>query len=155
MSVISQFPEREPLSGQPNFVIHVDSAKTLAPGDHILLQITKSVYRKVFRSGLVTKIDLTSGKLYIEYFTNKEEGVVKKCAPFEKLQCLYKVQYSACRYSTEESLLRAEGRINEEHYHSLNNNSHFFVTWCKTGREQPMTDILRGLEYREGELVIP
>lgn len=151
----SQFPEREPLPGQPNFISPIRNAEELAVGDHILYQVTKSVYRDVFRSCLVKDIGISSaGECHIDYYTNKEEGVVQKCTPFEKLQGLHKVEYAACRYSIEESLKRAEGRIDEEHYHSLNNNSHFFVTWCKTGREHSLTDILRSLEYQEGEFML-
>ena len=150
----SQFPKREPLPGQPNFVNVISVAEELAAGDHILYLITKSGYREVFRSCLVKCIYTSLGECHVEYFTNKEEGVVQKRTPFEKLQSLHRVEYSECRYSVEESLKRAEGRINEEYYHSLNNNSHFFVTWCKTGREQSLTDILRSLEYKDGELLL-
>lgn len=149
----SQFPKREPLPGQPNFISPIKNAQELAVGDHILYQVTKSVYRDVFRSCLVKDIHISSAsECQIDYFTNKEEGVVLKRTPFEKLQSLHKVEYSASQYSKEESLRRAEGRVSEEHYHSLNNNSHFFVTWCKTGREHSLTDILRNLEHQEGEL---
>ena len=149
----SQFPKHEQLPGQPNFVNVISSAKELAAGDHILYLITKPGYREVFRSCLIKDIHTSSGEFHIEYFTNKEEGVVLKCTPFEKLQGLHRIEYSECRYSVEESLQRAQGRINEEYYHSLNNHSHFFVTWCKTGQEHALTDILRNLEYKDGELI--
>ena len=128
----AKFPKHEPLPGHPdpNSVQYISNAEELTVGDHILYLTTRPKYRKVFHSGLVAG---TTGQL-VEYITNEEEGVVRKSCLFCKMQGLHRVKYSECRYSIEESLERAEMRINETYYHSLNNNSHHFVTWCKQGK---------------------
>ena len=79
--------------------------------------------------------------------TNCEDGVIMKDVLVNELHNLHRIEYSSCRYSKEESLERAMRSINENHYHPLRNNSHHFVSWCKTGQEYPLTDILRSLEY--------
>ena len=84
---------------------------------------------------------------FIVVITNCEDGVIMKDVLVSELHNLHKVEYSSCRYSREKSLERALSRINENHYHPLRNNSHHFVSWCKTGQEYSLIDILRNLEY--------
>ncbi len=77
-------------------------------------------------------------------------GVVKKSillSDFLKRE-MYKITYAAPLYDSRKGIERAESRLNqnERYYHVLKNNSHFFVTWCITGREQSLADILRALE---------
>ena len=85
-------------------------------------------------------------------------GVTQKQLYFDELKNVYKVVYDKCRYSTSESIERAKGRLKfkETCYHALFNNSHFFVTWCKTGQEYPLTDILvdisQGEIYKRGKI---
>ena len=85
---------------------------------------------------------------HITVITNCEDGVIIKDVLISELHNLHRVEYSSCRYSMEESLERALSRISENHYHPLRNNSHHFVSWCKTGQEYPLTDIIRSLEYQ-------
>ena len=77
-------------------------------------------------------------------------GVVKKSILFSDLlkQPVYKITYAAQLYGSSQAVERAESRLkhNEKCYHVLKNNSHFFVTWCITGREHSLADILRALE---------
>ena len=87
---------------------------------------------------------------HIEIIMNcaNEGGVVKKSfllSIFLK-QEVYKITYVDPLYDSRRAIERAESRLNERCYHVLKNNSHFFVTWCITGREQALTDILRALE---------
>ena len=91
----------------------------------------------------------STGKMSV--ITNSVIGVTKKEVYFDELQNVHKVEYDSCRYSGEESIERAKRRfkLKEKSYHALYNNSHFFVTWCKTGREYPLTDIL--VEISQGK----
>ena len=139
---------REPLRGHPILPRSIVDASELNTGDHILIQCTSSQYRKLFWSALVyesVRNEQTVRHIFI--ITNCEDGVIMKEVLSNELHNVYKVEYSSCRYSMQESIERAISRINENHYHSLRNNSHHFVSWCKTGQEYPLTDILRSLEY--------
>ena len=62
------------------------------------------------------------------------------------------VVYTHCRYTDDEAVERAEQRLQwgEKCYNCLNNNSHHFVTWAKTGRENPLADIVESLTYQKG-----
>ena len=89
---------------------------------------------------------------FVEVIANSAEGgVSRKRIAFDELYSLYKVEYSLCQFDKQEALRRANKRLDEHHYDSLHNNSHHFVTWCKTGQEHPLTDILKSLEYIEGK----
>jgi hypothetical protein len=40
--------------------------------------------------------------------------------------------------------------MKEKQYHPLFNNSHFFVSWSKTGKQYPLSVIIQNLLYDEG-----
>ena len=106
----------------------------------------------MYRSALVINPQDTSGKTIL--ISNFPEGVKRKEIYFEELKNVHKVEYDSCRFSSPKSIERAKRRLkmNENCYHALFNNSHFFVTWCKTRREYPLTDILADISH-EGEAV--
>ena len=86
----------------------------------------------------------------IHVITNSKDGVQEVW-----LDCsnnLYVVKYSHCRYTDDEAVERAKQRLQwrENCYHCLNNNSHHFVTWAKTGRENSLADIIESLTYKKG-----
>ena len=142
-----KFPAREPMPGQPLFAqLLMESSETeLQPGDHILYQSSKPPFRIMYRSALISEIEGVNSNLKLNVITNVPEiGVTQKQVYFDQLDNLHKLEYDTCRYSTKESIKRARKRLKlkEKCYHALYNNSHFFVTWCKTGREYPLTDIL-------------
>ena len=140
------------MPGQPLYAYLIDSGDCLDTGDHILHQCSKPPYRIMFYSTLVTKTPDSTGKLSV--VTNSVIGVTKKEVYFDELMNVHKVEYDSCRYSPDEAIERANRRfkLEERCYHALYNNSHFFVTWCKTGREYPLTDIL--LEITQGNQVL-
>ena len=144
---VLKFPTRESTPGQPLFAFLIESISQLEPGDHIVYQSSKPPFRIMYRSALVVRC--TTDKVI--FITNIEIGVTKKRIYFDELKNVHKIEYDECHYSVEKSLERAKRRLklNEECYHALFNNSHFFVTLCKTGREYPLTDIL--VEISQGE----
>jgi len=81
---------------------------------------------------------------------NSSDGVKEERLKYSKN--LYKVNYSHCRYTNDEAVQRAKQRLNfsEKCYHCLCNNSHHFVTMAKTGRENPLTEIIESLTHHEG-----
>jgi hypothetical protein len=141
------------MPGQPLFALLMESQnETLQAGDHILYQSNKSPFRLMYRSALVIEIKGTDSNLKVSFITNVPEiGVTQKQVYFDELENLHKLEYDTCRYSSEKSIERAIKRfdLEEKCYHALYNNSHFFVTWCKTGREYPLTDILE--EINQGK----
>lgn len=142
-SKLKNFQSREPLPGCPQFVVPANSEHDTQRGDHIVFQVTEPPFRVKFRSALVVQ----PGE-YMEIIMNSEEGVVKKLVPFHLLNRMHKIIYTSCLYDEQRAVERAEFRLKhrEQCYHVLKNNSHFFVTWCITGREYSLTDILRTLE---------
>ena len=134
---------REPFPGYPHFAEAITSKDSIQDGDHIIFQVTELPFRPKFRSALVISV-----REHIEIIMNSEDGVVKKSFPFHMLKKPHKIAYTSQLYSGEKAIERAESRLkmNEKCYHVLKNNSHFFVTWCITGREFSLTDILRILE---------
>ena len=140
------------MPGQPLFALLIKPSDRLQAGDHILYQSSRPPFRMTYHSALVTEIQGTDGSLKVNVITNAFEiGVTKKQIYFDQLKNLHKVEYDMCRYSNKESIERAKRRwkLKEKCYHALHNNSHFFVTWCKTGREYPLTDILE--EINQGK----
>ena len=105
-------------------------------------------YRAKFLSAIVACAEEHN----IEIIMNSAyaNGVMKKSISFRDLlkQSVHKITYTSQLYDSREAVERAESRLkhNEKCYHVLKNNSHFFVTWCITGREQSLADILRALE---------
>ena len=82
-------------------------------------------------------------------------GVTRKWVPFSSLKHPHIIQYSPGLFSNDEAIERAEERLNwkEKCHHPLYNNSHHFVTLAKTGKENPLTEITKGLLY-EGMHII-
>ena len=146
--MLKKFPTRESNPGQPLFA-SIDHHDQLKPGDHIVYQSSKPPFRIMYRSALVTQVQCPIGKVTL--ITNISIGVTRKEIHFDELKDVHKIEYDMCRYSVPESIERAKRRLklNEDCYHALFNNSHFFVTWCKTGREYPLTDIL--VKISQGE----
>ena len=134
------------MPGQPLYAVLMESSdQQLQAGDHILYQSSRPPFRITYRSALVTEIQGADSNLKINVITNIPEiGVTQKQVYYDELENLHKLVYDTCRYSSEESIDRARRRLmlKEKCYHALYNNSHFFVTWCKTSREYPLTDIL-------------
>ena len=120
--------------------------KELECGAHVVYQVSGEPHRPCYRSALVLKAEDTR----IHVITNSKDGVQEVW-----LDCsnnLYVVKYSHCRYTDEEAVKRAEQRLqwHENCYHCLNNNSHHFVTWAKTGRENSLADIIESLTCKKG-----
>lgn len=86
----------------------------------------------------------------IHVVMNSCDGVKEMWLDYSKN--LYVIKYSHCRYKDEEAIERAQQRVSwgENCYHCLNNNSHHFVTWAKTGRENSLADIIESLTYKKG-----
>ena len=144
-SAPAKYQIREPFPGYPHFAEAITSKENVQCGDHILFQVTEFPFRPKFHSALVVSV-----AEHIEIIMNSEEGVVKKLVPFHMLKTLHKIAYTAQLHNEVKAIERAESRLknNEKCYHVLKNNGHFFVTWCITGREFSLTDILRTLENR-------
>ena len=119
----------------------------LSPGDHILYEVDGAS----FRSGLVKSA--RNGKVC--YYTNsKEHGIHETVQEIADLENLHIVCYTEqCRFTDEEALQRAQKRVDwkEKRYSPLFNNSHFFVSHCKTGCEYPLTDTIIGISQYRGE----
>ena len=138
---------REPLPGVPLYPIRLSKAKdTLKRGAHLVYQVCGELYRPCYRSALVVEVKDTR----IHVIKNSSDGVKKEWLHFTDSQ--FMVVYSQCRYTDDEAVERAEQRLQwrENCYHCLNNNSHHFVTWAKTGRENPLADIIESLTYQKG-----
>ena len=151
------FPKRESQRGQPRQAKRISNVNELNSGDHILYN-TKKYLMAGFRtsyyySALVVNVDEQCSK--IEIIMNETKGgVVQKAITLDELHSLYKVVYSHCQFDEEESLCRARKCMDENYHHPLCNNSHHFVSRCKTGQEYPLADILMNLEKVEGKLDI-
>ena len=115
-------------------------------GAHLLYQVCKEPYRPCYRSALVLKVE--DKRIYV--IKNSSDGV--KTEWLDSTDSHFIVVYSHCRYTDDEAVERAEQRLRwgENCYHCLNNNSHHFVTWAKTGRENPLADIIESLTYQKG-----
>ena len=92
-------------------------------------------------------------KRTVEVMTNSTYGIVEKEISLDEFskKNLYRVDYSR-QQDIETSINMAEKRahLNENHYHTLHNNSHQFVSFCKTNREYELTDILKCLPFTKG-----
>ena len=86
----------------------------------------------------------------IHVIKNSSDGVKTEWLDFADSQFI--VAYSHCRYTNDEAVERAGQRLKwgEKCYHCFNNNSHHFVTWAKTGRENLLADIVESLTYQKG-----
>lgn len=134
---------------------------SLKEGDHVIYNISSEEYSNSYRSGLVLSIDtareMTTLMTLIGSLKKEADvpsGVVKLNVPFGELRNLHKVNYYSnytVRLNPDAAVRRANTRFEKqngtkEHFHSWNNNSHLFVTWCMTGKEHTLTDILRELQ---------
>ena len=130
------------------FAYAIHSSSDLRLGDHIVYQSSRPPFRIRFVSALIVGHQEENS---VETITNGVVGVTKRTFHFTELKNLHGIKYDSCRYSEEESVERANARfrLKENCYHTLYNNSHFFVTWCKTGREYPLTDVL--VEISQGK----
>ena len=142
----------EDIYGLPQYVEPVHSSDELQPGDHIVFQVQRilSSCRPSFQSGLVLSVEGRD----VKFITYVKEGITEQTKEFHSFSHIHKVFYHSCQYSAKKAIERARWRLNlhEKCYHALNNNSHFLVTWSKTGREYPLTkEILCSLEYQEGD----
>ena len=148
--------------GKPLSIVPIDNAQTLSyqlieEGEHIIYTSSSPDHTPVYRSALVVNLNKSLERLTI--MTAKGSlgtpvGVVEEDIDFGAFRNLHKVTYSSSlssmRAIQEAKNRRTRQNEDKERFHSWNNNSHLFVTWCKTGREDPLTDILntlRGIWY--------
>ena len=137
----------EDAPGVPLYPIPVNEAKdVLKCGTHLVYQVCGEPYRPCYRSALVVKVE----DKRIRVIKNSSDGVKTEWLDFTDSHFI--VAYSHCHYTDDEAVERAEQRLKwgENRYHCLNNNSHHFVTWAKTGRENPLADIIESLTYQKG-----
>ena len=140
---------REDLPGIPLYSIHISEPRDqLKRGAHLVYQVCGKPYRPCYRSALVVGVDGTS----INVIMNSNEGVVTQGIWLNYFEDFNIVVYSHCHYTDDEAVERAEQRLKwgEKCYDCLNNNSHHFVTWAKTGRENPLADIIESLTCSNG-----
>ena len=126
-----------------------DPNDLLKPGAHLVYQVCGEPYRPCYRSALVLKVK----DKRIHVIKNSSDGVKTEWLDFTDSHFI--VVYSHCHYTDDEAVERAEQRLKwgENRYHCLNNNSHHFVTWAKTGRENPLADIVESLMYQKKGIV--
>ena len=142
--------ERAGYAGVPLYACPITTPTDLTQGDHILYLASIAPNRPTFRSALVVSADKDS----IHLVTYSKEGVCLEEVKFSDLQRPSRVEYTMCRYSRKKAVQRAKGRLKmkEKHYHPLFNNSHFFVSWSKTGKQYSFSVIIQNLLYDEGRL---
>ena len=141
---------REALPGVPLYPIPLSEAKdTLKRGAHLVYQVCGELYRPCYKSALVLEVE----DLRIHVIKNSSDGVKTEWLDFTDSHFI--VAYSHCHYTDDEAVERAEQRLKwgENRYHCLNNNSHHFVTWAKTGRENALADIIESLMYQKGDVM--
>lgn len=151
-SVCGQTIPRRKKPGHPYTAVPIAQwgDKPLSRGDHILYEVDGAS----FRSGLVK----SAGNGKVHYYTNsKDHGIHETKREIAHLENLHIVCYTEqCRFTGKEALQRAQRRLDwkEQRYSPLFNNSHFFVSHCKTGCEYPLTDIIIGISHYRGEYSI-
>ena len=141
---------KEGHAGVPTCPIPISSPTELSPGDHILFQTenTNPPLRPSFQSALVTGVE----KSNVQIISYTRYGIYEEGIAFRAFKHLHKMVYTSCRYSLMKSVSRARWRAKagENHYHTLYNNSHYFVTWAKTGTVYLLYDVVDSLLYKEG-----
>ena len=142
--------ERAGYAGVPLYASPISSPTDLELGDHVLYLASIAPNRPIFRSALV--ICRAEKGECVNIITNSRGGVQEEDVKFSDLHRLCRVEYTVCRYSRKKAVQRAKGRqkMKEKHYHPLYNNSHYFVSWCKTGKQYPLSVIIQNLFYDEG-----
>ena len=140
--------DRAGYAGVPLYACPISSPTELTQGDHVLHLASIASNRPIFRSSLVVSAEMDS----IQLISYTKEGVCLEEAKFSNLQRPCRVEYTMCQYSRKKSVQRAKGRLKmrEKHYHPLFNNSHFFVSWSKTGKQYTLSVIIKNLLYDEG-----
>lgn len=140
--------ERAGHAGVPLYACPITSPTELTQGDHILYLSSIAPNRPTFHSALV----VSALKDAINLITHTKEGVRVEEVKFSDLHRPSRVEYTMCQYSRKKAIQRAKGRLKmkEKHYHPLFNNSHFFVSWSKTGKQYPLSVIIQNLLYDEG-----
>ena len=144
-----QLPEE--YAGRPLGAVAVES---IHRGDHILYEVTaEEPYRVCYESALVSCV--REGEKLLLLKNTQEGGVTQEWVSFSQLKHPHIIQYSEGLYSNDEAIERAEQRLQwgEKRHHVLYNNSHHFITWAKTGKENPLTEITKVLQY-EGTLYV-
>ena len=128
--------------GVPLYHVPVNEVANLEPGDHILYRVSREPHRACYRSALVMKKEETR----IHVVMNSSDGVREQWLDSSK--SLHVVKYSHC-FSGDEAVRRAIQRLEwkENCYHCLYNNSNHFVTLAKTGRENPLTEMIESLTH--------
>ncbi len=125
----------------------------LNQGDHILFRTPDShpPLRPLYQSALVTVTE----KNDIGIISYARGGLYEDCVRFDTFVKLHRVNYSKCKYSAKMSVSRAKWRLRsgEDHYHVIYNNSHFLVTWAKTGSEYLLYDVIDGIICDKGEVM--
>ena len=137
----------EDVPGVPLHPIPLNQAGDLLKhGAHLLYQVCGRPYRPCYKSALVLEVE--DKKIHV--IMNSSDGVKNIWLDLTDSQFI--VVYSHCHYTDDEAVERAEQRLKwrEKCYHCLYNNSHHFVTWAKTGRENPLADIIESLTYQKG-----
>lgn len=145
-------------NGNDNIII----TPALKKGDHIIYNISNEGHCISYRSGLILSVDEAETKVMIMTLkgslkSDADNGVIEEELPFRQLKSgnPHIVNYyspSDSHESVEKAIQRATTRsahqndVNRERFHAWNNNSHLFVTWCKTGKEDCLTDILKELQ---------
>lgn len=142
------------LSGRPFCLSHVTNPTELNTGDHILFQTPHCTRpcRPSYQSALVEN----SEKDIFQIISYSRGGIYQDDTNFSSFGKVFRVEYTrCCRYSGRRAVIRARVRIDlgEDHYHALFNNSHFFVSWAKTGNEHSLASIIDGLAFNEGNLL--
>ena len=79
--------------------------------------------------------------------------MVTNCSDAVKKEQFKSFEKKSPSYSSDEAVQRALERLNENCYHALYNNSHHFVTLAKTGRENPLTEIIESLTHHRGMFI--
>lgn len=143
--------------GSPLSVVPVDNSQinSLKEGDHIIYTSSSPGYAPVYRSALIVDLNIPQNELRLMTLIGcldaqvAQVGVVEKSVRFCEFRNLHKVTYTSS-LSSMEAIKRAKIRFTQqeqgkEKFHSWNNNSHLLVTWCKTGKEDPLTGILTAL----------
>ncbi len=147
MCLLFPAPQREPIAGKPYHaeeVMERDLSSHLIQGDHVLFSVIQPPYSPCYQSALVVSAVGNTVVVII----NDSEGVMEDKIVIGDSTKLYKVQYDSNEYTVELTMDRARKRLNwgEKRFDYLSNQSHHFVTWAKTGREDPLADILVHLD---------
>ena len=133
--------------GMPSFIREANDQ--LIAGDHILYRINKPPFSPIYRSAIVVQV-LSSQQ--VEIATLTENGIVKQTHSLDMLPSLHQVVYHFCRYSGDQVVSRIQKLMDNQgnYYYDDNcNNSHHFVTRCKTDHEYSLIELVNELSLKE------